>query len=146
MFFVFISCIIFILGFCSFFILHNISRIGRIIVPLLCLFLAMVFFFISAMFPPKPIPDNIIYLTECTISPKENGEIVTSSGSTTIFNFYTFFENFDFGPCASEKIRIIESADYDEITLQLYTYKDNFWYSSFFARSYLFVLIIPAKQ
>lgn len=145
MFFVFISCLMFVLAFSLFFILRNVSRIGSIVIPILCLFLAILTFFISAIFPPKATSENIIYLTECTIIPKENGEIITSSGITGMINFYHFFENFDFGRSTGHEIKIIQSTNHDKITLQLYTYKDNFWYSSFFAKAYLFVLIIPAN-
>lgn len=121
------------------------NKIESIIAPIFCFIVSITMLFVSATFHQTPTVDTIEFLTERTLDSDENNVLISSSGVSTTLNLHKFFEDFDFKRINSEQFRIVESANYDEITLQLYGYKNNFWYSDVFSASYLYVLIIPAK-
>lgn len=146
MFFLIIACLFFVVSvpllICA---ISSKNRTSAIVGLFFCEFLAVFLLFTSATFPPTPTVDNIEFLAERTLDSDENNVLISSYGVSTTLNLYKFFEDFDFKRINSEQFRIVESANYDEITLQLYGYKNNFWYSNIFSQSYLYVLIIPAK-
>lgn len=145
MIFLVIAGLFFVLAIILFSVLCTKNKIESIIAPVFCFLVSIIMLFVSATFHPTPTVDNIEFLAERTLVSDENDVLISSYGVSSTLNLYKFFEDFDFKRINSEQFHIVESTNYDEITLQMYGYKNNFWYSNVFSASYLYVLIIPTN-
>lgn len=139
----------------------------RVGITFICLLIASLFSFItlafSTFFPPEMLPENLIYNGETKLSSSTNymfenaGNInnselfLTVNGSTFDYEYIdenknnqtatasSFFNN------GSPRLYIIQSTEYDEITLQEYVLKNTFWYSNILDAP-RYCLVIPSTS